>query len=338
MVLQAAFYDRAQPGGKRPGLENLPTSTVRTYLPGETVYTTGMSAQPPPAAEVWTINRLLRWTTDYLTREGVDDPRLSAELLLAHALGCAKIDLYARFDRVPDDRQRTTLRELVRRAADHQPIAYLVGTKEFYSLAFEVTPDVLIPRPETEALVEQAITRCRRIEDDPIHLLDLGTGSGCIALTVLTQVDTVRAVGSDVSPEALAVAARNARRHEINGRLTLVQADRLDLPADCVPAGGFHLIVSNPPYVAEGQAESLPENVRRHEPSLALYAGPDGLSFYRTLHRDAPALLQPGGTVLVEIGAGQARAVQDTFEADDVFAHTGTWRDPTDPHYPVMGV
>ncbi|MCP4250865.1 MAG: peptide chain release factor N(5)-glutamine methyltransferase [bacterium] len=296
-----------------------------------------MSAQPSPAAEVWTINRLLRWTTDYLARAGVDEPRLSAELLLAHALGCSKIDLYARFDHVPDDGQRTTLRELVRRAADHQPIAYLVGTKEFYSLAFEVTPDVLIPRPETEALVEQAITHCRRIEADPVHLLDLGTGSGCIALTVLSQVDKVRAVGSDVSAAALEVASRNARRHEVDGRLALAQADRLDLPADSVPAGGFHLIVSNPPYVADGQSESLPENVRRHEPGVALYAGSDGLSFYQTLHRDAPAVLQPGGTVLVEIGAGQAQAVQAIFEADDVFAHTGTWRDPADPHDRVMG-
>lgn len=296
-----------------------------------------MSAHPASAADQWTIGQLLAWTTDYLARAAVDEPRLSAELLLAHALACPKIELYTRFDQTPGENERAVFRELVRAAAEHQPIAHLTGRKEFYSLTFEVTPDVLIPRPETEALVEQTIAYCRKAQPDPVHLLDLGTGSGCIAIAVLSQVSSARVVGSDVSAAALAVARRNAERHAVTDRLALVQADGLDLPDGAVPESGFDLIVSNPPYVAEGDLETLPENVRKHEPRAALSAGRDGLAFYRVLHDAGPAVLkEPGGSVLVEIGAGMGDAVRRVMEADRVFEHAGTWRDPGDPHDRVM--
>ena len=288
------------------------------------------------ATDAWTIGRLLRWTTDYLSRAGVDGPRLSAELLLAHTLGWAKIDLYTRFDEEPGDEQRAALRDLVRQAANHQPIAYLVGYKEFYSLDFEVTPDVLIPRPETEALVERAIAWCRATDLPEVHLLVLGTGSGCIAVALLSQVPQVRIVGSDISSGALAVARRNAERHNVADRLTLVEADRLELPDSCVPAGGFDLIVSNPPYVAEGDLAILPRNVRDYEPHLALSAGTDGLIFYAALHDVGPSMLKPSGAVLVEICVGQGEAVRQVMEADGAFKHAGTWRDPADPHDRVM--
>ncbi len=288
------------------------------------------------ATDAWTIGRLLRWTTDHLSRAGVDGPRLSAELLLAHALGCAKIELYTRFDEEPENKQRAAFRDLVQRAADHQPIAYLVGYKEFYSLDFEVTPDVLVPRPETEALVERAIAWCRAAALPEVHLLDMGTGSGCIAIAVLSQVPQVRAVGSDLSAAALVVAERNARRHNVVDRLTLVEADRLALPDRCIPAGGFDLIVSNPPYVAEGDLDILPRNVRDYEPHVALSAGTDGLTFYATLHDVGPSMLKPGGAVLVEICVGQGEAVRQVMEAGGAFKHAGTWRDPADPHDRVM--
>ncbi|HUU82434.1 MAG TPA: peptide chain release factor N(5)-glutamine methyltransferase [Phycisphaerae bacterium] len=295
-----------------------------------------MSQEPAAASDQWTVDRLLKWTTEYLDRNGLDEPRLSAELLLSHALGCAKIDLYARHDRVADDEQRSRLRALVRRAADHEPIAYLVGRKEFYSLSFEVTPDVLIPRPETEMIVERMIGLCRSLETGQVTFLDVGTGSGCIAIAVLSQVKAARAVGSDVSSAALAVAGRNAEAHGVLDRLTLVEADRLDLPADCVPAGGFDVIVSNPPYVAEGDLTSLAENVRKYEPHTALFAGPDGLAFYRSLHDSAAGLLKSGGSVLVEIGAGIGDAVRRVMEDGERFEHAGTWHDAADPHDRVM--
>jgi len=295
-----------------------------------------MSETPVAAVEPWTTARLLRWTTEFLAKAGVDEPRLSAELLLAHALGWAKIDLYTRFNEVPGEDQRGTFRELVRRAAAQEPIAYLTGRKEFYSLAFEVTPDVLIPRPETETLVERVVLHGRQRPGDGLRFLDLGTGSGCVAVAILSQLPGARAVGSDVSAAALHVARRNAERHRVSDRLELIEADGLRIPAECVPTGGFDVIVSNPPYVADGQRDRLPENVRRFEPAQALFAGPDGLRFYRLLHDAGPALLQPGGSVFVEIGAGMAPGVREVFNGDGAFAHTGTWRDPADPHDRVM--
>jgi release factor glutamine methyltransferase len=154
---------------------------------------------------------------------------------------------------------------------------------------------------------------------------------------VLSQVNKTQAVGSDVSPAALAVAGRNAERHQVSGRLTLVEADGLDLPDGSLPDGGFHLIVSNPPYVAEGELTCLPENVRRHEPRAALSAGPDGLVFYRLLHDAGPGVLRgPGASVFVEIGAGLADAVAQVMEAGEVFEHAGTWADPGGSHDRVM--
>ena len=201
-----------------------------------------------PDTEPWTIRRLLEWTQAWLGGKGVDQPRLSAELLLAHALDCQKIDLYLRFEEQPAVEQTAHFRELVKEAATLKPIAYLTGAKEFYSLEFEVTPDVLIPRPETEALVGRAIELAQGARQRPYRALEIGTGSGCIAVAVAHYAPTAEFVATDISAAALAVAARNVERHGLAGRIRLVQADGLDLPAELVPAGGFHLMVSNPPY------------------------------------------------------------------------------------------
>ncbi|HRX87600.1 MAG TPA: peptide chain release factor N(5)-glutamine methyltransferase [Phycisphaerae bacterium] len=295
-----------------------------------------MPSSPTEKTEPWTIQRLLNWTKGHLAAKGVGEPRLATEVLLAQALGCRRIDLYARFDRVPEPGQLDVFRDLVKRAAGHTPISYLVGRKEFYSLEFEVSPAVLIPRPETELLVQQAIETVRGWDRPDCHLLDLCTGSGCIAIALLKNLPTVRALATDVSADALAIAARNAAAHGVDERLTLVEADRLVLPGDAVPAQGFDLIACNPPYVAVGEMATLDANVRDHEPHLALTDGSDGLSFYRLLAEESAALLQPEGALLLEVADGGAEAVREIFAAHPTWRHTGTWRDAVAGHERVL--
>ncbi|RIK62998.1 MAG: peptide chain release factor N(5)-glutamine methyltransferase [Planctomycetota bacterium] len=286
-----------------------------------------MPEAPPPRIQEWTIGRLLAWTRGFFDSHGVDDARLSAEILLAHALGCPRIQLYARFEEVPPEDKRAVFRELVRAAGDHKPIAYLVGHKEFYSLDFLVTPDVLIPRPETELLVERTIDACRATDSDRHDILDVGAGSGCIAIAVARRVKSAHVVACDLSDAALAVAQKNVDKHGVADRVRLVHADLLDLPAGAAPDSGFDIVVSNPPYVAEADRESLPENVRKHEPAVALFAGQDGLSMYRRIARDVRARLKPGGILLLEVGQNQADAVTTLFETDAGLSLRGRYKD-----------
>ncbi len=299
-----------------------------------------MCAAASDTEQPWTIGRLLTWTTEFFERKEVDEARLSAEVLLAHAAACERIALYTRFDEVPDVDVRTKYRDLVRRAAEQTPIAYLVGSREFFSLRFHVTPDVLIPRPETETLVMHAVDICRKKiaenHNSGVNILDVGTGSGCIAVTLLTQLPTARATATDLSAAALDVARTNACDHRISDRLTLIEADAFHLSQDAVPPGGFDLIVSNPPYVAESEMFTLAPSVREHEPLMALTPGGDGLSFYRTIATDASPKLQPTGHLLVEIGAGQADRVKAVFEVGGQWEHVGTYRTPPDPHDRVI--
>jgi len=290
---------------------------------------------PSAQTDVWTVGRLLNWTRDWLARKQVDQPRLAAELLLAHALGCQKIELYTRFEHVPAEQQVATFRELIRQAAEHMPIAYLIGKKEFFSLEFEVSPAVLIPRPETELLAQQVIEYCRSRSQQRYDLFELGTGSGCVAIAVCKYVATAYCVASDISPEVLEVAGRNVRRHGLEERVRLVHADRLALPDGLVPAEGFDVVFANPPYVSESEWSALPRTIRQFEPKLALVAGPEGLDFYEALAGGAPAILKPGGALFVEIGCGQADKVRSLFEAGQ-FEHVQTWRDIGGGHERVM--
>ena len=279
----------------------------------------------------------MQWTQRYLGEHGVDEPRLATEVLLSQALGCAKIELYTRFDSIPQADQLTAFREWVQAAAEHTPVAYLVGCKEFFSLEFEVTPAVLIPRPETEALVARALFLCENGILDRVHFLDVGTGSGCIAVTILKHAPDAQAVATDVSAEALEVARRNAEAHGVAERITFAQADRLKLAPELVPEGGFELMVSNPPYISAEEMAALPETVAAYEPPRALDGGEDGLSFYRTFAEAGPGILRAGGSILVEIGYGKGPGVLEIFAHTDRFEHTGTWRDSGDPHDRVMG-
>lgn len=289
-----------------------------------------MPDTPAPQTEAWTVGRLIASTRTYLESRGVEDARLCAELLLAHVLSCRRIELYARFDAVPGDAQRAQYRELVRAAGEHRPIAYLVGVKEFYSLDFIVTPDVLIPRPETELLVERVLEACRACADAGVErpqVLDVGTGSGCVAITVCKRVPKAHVVATDISREALAVAAANAEKHGVAGRLRLCQADMLDLPADAVPGGGYDMVASNPPYVAETQRDTLPENVRKYEPAAALFGGPDGLDAFRRIAGSVRKVLKPGGRVMVEVGMNQADAAEEILVRQGGLAAAGRFRD-----------
>ena len=261
------------------------------------------------ASETWTVRRLLEWTEDFLRKKQVESPRLEAQILLAHALGCAKIDLYVRHEEEPPEDRKTAFRDMIKKRAEGMPVAYLVGYRDFYSLPFDVTPAVLIPRPETETLVAEALRLLKPLAAP--HVLDVGTGSGCIAVAVATQHKTARVTATDVSAAALAVAAGNAARHRVGERVAFHEGDLFG------PVAGrtFDLILSNPPYIAHAEFPALDPGVRAFEPRSALDGGPDGLAFYRRIAADAPASLNPGGTVLVEVGVTQAEAVRDLFAA-----------------------
>lgn len=288
------------------------------------------------SAEAWSIARLLNWSRGWLAAKGVEHPRLSAELLLAHAVGCERIELYTRFDRVADPSQLDRFRALLRQAAEHAPIAYLVGKKEFYSLEFEVTPAVLIPRPESETLVERVADYCRSVSRDVLHVWDLGTGSGCLAVALCKQLPNIRCLATDISADALEVAARNVARHGLAERIKLACADGLAVNPDLAPPAGFDVLMSNPPYVADDELAKLDATVREYEPSVALRAGPDGLPFYRAIAEGAPRWLRTDGAVFVEIGYGKQKAVEQIVTGTGAFEHAGTWPDAPASHERVM--
>lgn len=275
----------------------------------------------------WTIGRLLSWTKDYFVRHQVVDARLASEVLLAHAAQCRRIDLYARFDSILEPERVECFRGWVRRASAQEPIAYLVGQKEFFSLSFKVTPEVLIPRAETETLVECVLDYCGKAGLTHPRLLDLGTGTGCLAIAALMHLPAGSAVATDVSTAALEIARLNAARHGVSDRLTFVEANRLALPDAIVPEDGFDILMCNPPYIPASAIAGLDAAVRDYEPSLALTDGADGLSFYRTIAADGPPLLAPEAMIFVEIGDGQAQAVVEAMTDLGNLEHRQTRKD-----------
>lgn len=250
-------------------------------------------------AEAWTIGRLLAWTQEYLSQQGADSPRLDAEVLLAHARRCRRIELYTAFDEEPAEGVRTAFRELVRRRAQGMPVAYLVGRREFYALDFRVTPDVLIPRPESEFLVIAALDALkRRGPDEPApRLLDLGTGSGCLAVALAKHQPRLSVTAIDLSPQALALAEENARQHGLADRIRFVESD---LDHTLAPGEQFDVIVSNPPYVSTAEMARLPRDVAQFEPRLALESGPTGLEITARIVELAPRRLMAGGRLFIE--------------------------------------
>lgn len=263
-----------------------------------------MTAAPSASPTVWTIRELLAWTTTYLGQKGVDSPRLEAQILLAHVLKCPRIELVARSDEEPSAKDRTAFRELVKRRVDGWPVAYLTGTKEFFLLPFLVSPAVLIPRPDTETLVLETLARLKGKANPTV--LELGTGSGCIAIALAANHPTCRVLAVDVSPDAADLARRNAAANRVADRTSVVVGDLFGP----VPVGStFDVLVSNPPYVAHGEFESLSADIREHEPRTALDGGPDGLAFYRRIAQRAGEFVKPGGWIFLEIGESQADSV-----------------------------
>jgi release factor glutamine methyltransferase len=254
-----------------------------------------------------TLIEVLRLSTSFLAQRGIESARLDAELLTAHGLGLRRLDVYLQHDRPLREAELEPIRALLRRRAHGEPVAYLLGEREFYGRRFRVTPAVLIPRPDTEALVDAALAWARqRGAPAPLRIADAGTGSGCIALTLCAELPVATAVACDVSAEALAVAGDNAERLGVADRVTLVQGEWTAPLRQHAP---FDMLLSNPPYVTEAEVDELAEDVRNYEPRAALAAGPDGMSAYRALLADAAQLLAPAAYVAVEVDPRRAAAV-----------------------------
>lgn len=273
-------------------------------------------------SEVWTPLRLLEWTTRRFAGAGIDSPRLAAQILLAHALGIDRVQLYVQHDKPlgPDELGR--YRELVRRRLAGEPVAYLTGRQEFWSLSLAVDARVLVPRRDTETLVELVLDQVDRAA--PLRIADLGTGSGAIALALARELPQARLVATDRSADALAVARENAARLGLADRVELREGDLFG-----ALGGGerFDVLVSNPPYVASGAIDGLAPEVRR-EPRAALDGGPDGLDHLRRLAAGAAAhLAAPGGLVAFEHGFDQGGAVRALIDATGAFQPAATRAD-----------
>lgn len=253
---------------------------------------------------------LVREGADLLRASGVTEPERDAERLLGHVLGLDRAALHAEPARAVAVDQAIRFRDLARRRAAREPLQHLTGEQEFWSLSFRVTPDVLIPRPETEHLVA-ALLRLR-LRPDPL-LLDLGTGSGCLAIAGAREIPGALVVATDIEPAALDVARGNALRHGLSERITFLRGDLFAPLAGRRWERGFDVILSNPPYVPEADWEGLEPEVREHEPKGALTPGGDGLAIHRRLAAGAASWLRPGGALLAEIGAGQGEAVRSLY-------------------------
>ena len=267
--------------------------------------------------EIWTIRRVLEWTKGYLAEKGVENARLEAEWLLAAATGHDRVGLYVNYDQPLTDAELAACRGEVVRRARREPLQYILGSQEFCGLDFTVTPAVLIPRHDTEVLVEEAVKRA----GVGARILDIGAGSGCIAVALAKALSGVEVWGVEQSAAALVVAEQNVERHGV--KVTLFEGSLFEPFSDT----RFDLIVSNPPYIPTADLETLQPEVRDHEPQGALDGGPDGLDYYRRIVPAAPAHLNPGGWLLVEVGIGQAPDVAGMFTAAG-FTETFTARDP----------
>lgn len=252
----------------------------------------------------WNIQNLIQWTSDYLKEKGISSPRLDAELLLAQVLQLERIQLYTQFDRPLQEMELQSFKALLKRRAGREPLAYILGEKEFYSLGLQVNPSVLIPRPETEALVEMGLSHLGNHGPPPWRLLDLATGTGCVLLALLKLLPEARGIGADISPGALEVAAENARRFHLEDRVRWIPQD-LAQGWDAELAGPFDLITANLPYVPAAEFAGLEPEIRDYEPREALVPGPGGLEAFAWVLPKLASRLKPGGLALLEFGAGQ---------------------------------
>jgi release factor glutamine methyltransferase len=277
-----------------------------------------------PDVGTWTVRRILEWTTAYFAKKDVDPARLSAELLLAHVLAMPRIKLYVEYDRVLAHRELSTYRELVQRAVNQEPIAYLTGRAHFFNLEFDVTRDVLIPRPDTETLVENVLQLARHQSGlEAPRVLDLCTGSGCIAAAIAHHLKPATVIATDLSPAAVEIARQNIQKLGLEERVIIEQGDLFEPISRLVDPRPFDLIVSNPPYIPTAQIETLDRSVRDYEPLTALDGGLDGLAIHRRILNGAPNRLVAGGRVFLEIAFDQGEAAMQVAAE-----HAATFVDP----------
>lgn len=269
--------------------------------------------------KIWTIGRILKWTEQYFKDKGIESPRLDAEVLLAHVLEKQRIYLYVHFDEPLQPGELAAYREMIKKRVLRVPVAQILGEKEFMGLTFKVTADTLVPRPDTEILVQAAVDRLKAMAgEEPLRFADIGTGSGAICLSVLHYLSDTVADTVDISPAARAVAEENAASLGLADRVTFHTGDLLQ------PLSGisFAAILSNPPYIPEADIATLAPEVRLKEPHTALSGGQDGLDFYRRLANEAPAMLVPGGFTAFEVGIHQAGDVADLLKANPLIDRT----------------
>jgi release factor glutamine methyltransferase len=261
-----------------------------------------------------TVLEVIQKSTGFLERKGIESPRLQTELLLAHQLKLKRMQLYLNFERVLTDAELDSFRELIKRRGQHEPLQQIVGSTSFCGFEIEVNSQVLIPRPETELLAEQGwnfLNQRAAATPQGVTALDLGTGSGCLAIAVAAKVPAAQVWATDISPEALELARRNATHHAVAERIRFQESDRFA----AVPAGTqFDLLISNPPYIASAEIATLQPEVRDFEPRRALDGGADGLDFYRHLAAEARPFLRPGGKLMLEFGDGQAERIRAIFQ------------------------
>ncbi len=254
--------------------------------------------------ESWDIQRLLKWSTDYLIKKDINAPRLTSELLLARVLNYSRLELYLHYDQPLTKKELTAFKALLKRRLVHEPLAYILGEKIFWSLGFQVTPATLIPRPETEKLVEIAIKIIKKNPALHPYILDWGTGCGAIAICLAKELPYAHIMATDISKEALECAKQNIRQHKVS--VNLVKSKDLT----CFKKGYFHFIVSNPPYVKTSILNTLDPEIKDYEPRCALDGGPDGLKYISYLISHCPRYLRKDGWLIMEIGYDQKEDIE----------------------------
>lgn len=254
-----------------------------------------------------TVLEAIKLSTEYLSKKGIDSPRINAELLLADVIKCKRLDLYLSFDRPLAEEELNKYRELIKRRAGFEPLQYIIGKVEFYGLDLKVNPFVLIPRQETELLVENILNRISK--DAELNILDIGTGSGNIAIALANHLPNAQIIATDINAEALILAKENASKLNLSNRITFMQHDILTEDMDKFPL--FDLVVSNPPYVSLESFSSLQKEIKDFEPRTAVTDESDGLSFYRVIAQKAYLKIKSGGKLYFEIAQGQHDDVSD---------------------------
>jgi len=283
-----------------------------------------MTNHTQPTNQQWTIKRLLDWTHTYFEKFEIDEPRLTAEILLAHILNIERIELYVKFDVCPTATQISDFKALMQRASRHEPVAHLTNTAHFFSMTFSVNKHTLIPRPETEGLVMEALQFLKQLDINMPMALDLCTGSGCVAGAIANNHKTVHITAIDISPEACKIAAENIETHQLTDRVSVIEGD-LFSPIDATQT--FDIITANPPYINTNEYQALDTNVKAYEPELALHAGCEGLDIIKRILNEGKDKLNKEGKLIMEIAWNQSEQVTQLMQQSEWLTNITTHKD-----------